>query len=236
SGEHGLRHSGCTSIRSAILRLGMRAVRNMASATLVRQSFKLLSLPPKFDLVRFGRHSLACAFLSRYVFSRLQKIRPFQSELAADEVFACGLLGDIGIGILAHVSVGDYSRIEKFAERNGLTLSEAFEKLYSTPIDHLTAEALTVWKLDPLFVNIIKMMSTPWEAEDEYEATCCLSYARSVLPALGFGYESWKCESWAPPEVDAEIGIDRAELETVRELLQPRIDEYLDSVGLRIAA
>ncbi len=58
------------------------------------------------QLGRVSRHCLATGLLSRYVFARMQRDEPFESELQADELFAAGVLHDLGLGLLSVLDPG----------------------------------------------------------------------------------------------------------------------------------
>lgn len=228
--------AGVVSVRGAILRLGFRAVRTIASSLLMRQVFKHADLPESFSIWRFARHSLACAFLSRYFYSRRQKTEEFRSKYSADEVFAFGVVSELGLGLLSYVSAKDFVRVHRYAERTHQSLTKAFETIYGSPLELATLDAIRTWGLGEAFEQIYSHLHAPWEAEDEFEAIACVAYAKSIAPSLGLGLETWECRPDVMPDIEAEVGVPPEELLLIRELLTPQIDDYLNSLEEEQAA
>ena len=106
-----------TSVRDAVMLLGIRSVRLMAL------SFSLVSTNdgaacPGFDYGQFWSHSVACAVACRYLARQDPRVAP-------EEAFAGGLLSHIGKLVLAVGMPREYSAI---LEKAGGTLGDTRQK------------------------------------------------------------------------------------------------------------
>ncbi|MDP3032196.1 MAG: HDOD domain-containing protein, partial [Rhodocyclaceae bacterium] len=118
------------SIGEAVMRLGMATVRQLA------MSFSLVDQYPKgicqgFDYPGFWSHSLLMAVAS-------QELGSVTRAGAPDELFACGLLGQVGRLALATIYPVEYADILK-QSAGGATLQEL--ELTRLEVDHNTFSA-----------------------------------------------------------------------------------------------
>lgn len=219
-----------SSIRGAIVVLGFKAVKNIAVSLMVRQLLGRTALVPEFDAYNYARHSMCSAMLARYLYSRRQKLDPFESKWSADEVFALGLLQSLGIALLAFVSPPDYYRVQRFAKREGCTLAEAFQSIFEHPHTLLCAEAMKSWGLADSFYKAYIHLHEPWEYQDEYTMLCCVGHAEYLANKIGATIENWPVKITPTKEASTEVGISDEELEVVRDLLIPKLDEFLGTI------
>ena len=223
----GMEQTGVTTIRSAIMKLGQRSVRNLAVSLIMQTVANGRDICPDFPVDRFAHHSLFVAFLSRYLFARRNMITPFESRWSADELFASGLLHDIGIPLLARVAPESYFRVHSFASRVNYSLEASFLKIYEKPITSLACTAVEAWALPDLFTNTLRYTAEPWRMPEEYTALCCLNYANHIAHVLEERTEDWRCSSTLMPEVETEIALQDDELTKVTEFIDDQVTAYL---------
>jgi len=221
-------HGGISTIRAAILRLGQRSVRTVAVSLIVQHIANGRDIASEFNVDRFARHSLYVAFLSRYLFARRNLAHPFESRWTADEIFAGGLLHDIGLALLARVMKESYFRVHSFASRTGTTLDGSFQRIYGKPINELACTAVEAWDLPELFSLTLKSVNEPWRCKPEYTAMCCISYANYLAQMKEAKTEDWLTAPALLPEVEEEIALPVDEIDRVLASVEDQVNAYLD--------
>jgi HD-like signal output (HDOD) protein len=224
-----------SSIRGAIMVLGFKAVKSLATSLMVRHLLRKNALVEEFDAARFVRHSTTVAFLARYLYSRKQKLEPFDSQWSADEVFALGLLSSLGLALLAFVAPPDYFRIHRFAERAKCSLGSAFQQIYGKPHELLCASAARTWGLADDFHKALSHIHEPWAYEEEYTVLSCVAYADYLAHRMSATMESWETEPEKPIEAEAEVGIPDEEFEILKSVLTPQVDDLVDALFSKAA-
>lgn len=148
-----------TSVREAVVRLGVRSVRLMAL------SFSLVSADdPRackgFEYQRFWAHSVACAVVGRALARRIP-------GLATEEAFAAGLLAHIGKLVFA---VGIPDSYPAILAQAGGTLG-ATEKLEAEQfgVSHhdLGAELILDWGIPQRLADAVRFQTHPSQAPKE---------------------------------------------------------------------
>lgn len=135
-----------TSVRDAVLLLGLRAVK----LTALGFSFASPELQPHcpgFELRRFWAESFATAVIARRLATR-----PFNAD--REEAFTAGLLAGIGRLAFAHGLPDDYQRVLQDAQR-GKPLLEAERETFG--LDHVEfgAQLLAEWGLPGVLVEAV---------------------------------------------------------------------------------
>ena len=231
----GVENPQISTIRAAIMRLGQRSVRTLAVSLILHNVSHGRDVASEFHVDRFARHSLFVAFLGRYLFARRNLSKAFESRWSADEIFAGGLLHDIGMALLARVSPECFFRVYSFASRTSIPLELAFSKIFQRSITELARTAVQSWTLPQLFATTLTYMPEPWMNDSEYTALCCLNYANHLALVNGITTEDWKCEVKLMPEVEAEISLPAEEAEKVVGQIDKQVNEYMNA-GDSIAA
>jgi HD-like signal output (HDOD) protein len=221
------RDIGISSIRQAILHMGQRSVRSLAMSLALQGLLASSHLPPSFDRKRFAYHSIFVGFLSRYVFARRLMTDPFESAWSADEMFAAGVLHDLGIGLLPRVAPDVFNRVCNYAKRAGLTLNDAFEKIFGNHISELSSAAAETWGLPDVFTMTLRYRSQPWNMMEEYTALCCVEYSNYIAEKVGYSVANWPIIIQTQPEIELEVALPDEELATVVELISRMTEAHL---------
>lgn len=218
-----------SSLRNAIMRVGQREIRSIAISLAVKSSLKGDSRC-NFDVVRFARHSLYVGYLARYLTARRQRQEPFNSSWSADELFAAGVVHDIGLPLLAKAAPDDYARVELLAKRTGTSFKQAFTRIYECEMSDLGAAVAQMWDLPSVFPDTMRDMHMPWRKPDEMVSLCALSYADYLADIFGASLESWKVERIPLLEAEIEVGIPFQEQENLREVMEKMVATTLEPV------
>lgn len=212
------------SLRPLIMRLGVRAVRSFAMSTVLQQVLSKAEEMEPMDRYRLSRSAVATAFFSKYAFARLHKTRNIQSRFTADEIYAAGLLSNIGISLLARVSPDSYGRARFHAMRAKLPFEEAFKRLVGADLPSLTASACEAWNFPPVYTEIMNGLGAPWKSEKEFSAVCCVSYGRYLAWKAGCSFEAWELNMEPMLEVEAEAGMPDEEFQVVCPIILTNTD------------
>lgn len=203
------------SLRYAIMSLGQLSIRSLAIALAVRAAAAKPIHGCSFNPRTHSRHSTAVAYYARYLFARRASRPDFSSAWSADEVFAGGLLHDLGPALLAYIEPELYERVYSFARRSSGTFSVTFQKLMGCSASLLSVAAAEAWNLPDSLVTMLRHYQTPWTLPEEFVALCCLSHADELARRTGMSDLPWQATSSTPAEVEMEVGLSPEELEVV---------------------
>ena len=220
-----------TTIRAAIMLLGQRTVRSLATSLLLRHLTQGQPGTASFDPQRFSHHSLAVAILSRYLFAMRNRSSDIESEWSADEVFAIGLLSSLGIGLLPKVAPDAYNRTYLYARRAGVTMETAFKKIYGGASTTLAANAMEAWGLPGIFSEALMHIETPWTLPNEICALSCINFATSLADAYQLAIGDWSVPFEVGPEVELEIGLTEEERDSLMEVILRQVEAWSLSIS-----
>lgn len=143
------------SVTDAIMRLGMGTVRNLAMGFSLIDQYH--SGPcAGFDYERFWSHSLLVALA-------MQEFSQMTGAGAAEELFACGLLSQIGRLALATLYPQEYATLLKEADAADRLAELEHERLH-TDHNELTAALLSDWGLPLALIEPIYHHDAPDKA------------------------------------------------------------------------
>ena len=222
---------GITSVRSAILRLGHRAVRSMCVSLSVQNMLGKDERSPSFDPARYAYHGVTVGFLARYIFARRKQKGEFDSKWLPEEFFAAGLVHDIGHALLARVAPEVHSAVSCSAEANGVSFNADFEKTYGGTIGELGAIAAATWGLPSFFQSAIAYCEKPFDATEENTAIYCLNYANELAVKMRATIEIWPFAEEIDPMISSDVGLDEKEVDNLLKIVATQTDTYLTNSG-----
>jgi len=227
SALYGGKSNNASTVKGAILLLGQKAIRSIAVSVWVQSLVHQSKGSPKFDPSRFAAHSMFVGFLSKYLLSSVTKTKGVRSAWTPDELFAAGVLHDLGIGLLASIDAKLYEAAQSHAAANGLSLNEAFNQLTGRSVDILSVAAAQAWKLPDLFVDVLMGQSEPLLAEKENDALCCVNYAEYLAHKTGYALSDWRVEPVIEAEVEERVGLSPEDVSDVLELVANLTSEFV---------
>jgi HD-like signal output (HDOD) protein len=149
------------SIRHAVSRLGINAIRNLVVSVSMSGVWNRLPVPAEWSTSRFNTHSIATAILSETIASVLA---PDKMEPA----FLAGLFHDVGrlmIAVLLHDNPGAFQRLCK-EEHAGLERAELAQVGFSH--SELSAAIVGSWKLPVAIQTAVRYHEAPLEYPDRH--------------------------------------------------------------------
>lgn len=218
-----------SSIRTVLMRMGQRTVRSLATSLLVRDLVKNDSMT--LDKKHFARHSLAVGLIAKFLFARRKANGGVESQWTPDEMFAVGLLSDLGYVLVARMLPDTYMKLLAFSKRNGCSLDDTFVAAFGKPPSLLAAAAADTWGLPEIFKLALANIHEPWENREEFTALACLHLAGALAKEFELGIEDWPIEVVVSPQVMLEVGLPDEEKENLRAVILDQLQNHGDSIG-----
>lgn len=199
-----------SDVRTAIQILGFKTLRSIAFAVMIQGTFSSTSRQSGLDVHRYIKHSMFVGLLASSLFQvhRTPAANPEQYE--PEELFAAGVLHDVGPGILATLEPGIFRPIAQFAEQRNMPFSEAFQSAFGHSGTGLSLIALTTWQISPRLIRVIESAFGGDEKPHSLGAAC-LRYADYLLETQGLGMLGHSAQPECPPDVVEVAGISEEE-------------------------
>lgn len=223
---YGGQDEGTTTVRGAINKLGHKSIQSVAVSLGVQSLLGATGSCTSFDRIRFARHSIFVGFLARYIYACRAHRAPFNSRWSRDEIFAAGVLHDMGVGLLARVDASAYERIFRVAKRCECGFQSAFKSIYGSPITELSAIACKTWKLPSLFQEIIANFEEPLDHSEKVSLSC-VHYANELADENSHGLVPWHIELPVDEEILAEVGLPTADVPGIVMLISQHTAAYV---------
>jgi len=200
------------NVQAALVRLGLREVRNLALAASVSARHT-----DAFHR-NLWRYCLSCAVLAETLAQRLGRTR-FQ------EPFVCGLLHELGTLVMANLEGPGYQALVETIGGNGQTERE--QRLYGFTHCDLGALAAERWRLFDGLSQAIQFHHEPLTAEAlEFPAPVLATIQLVALTAVVLSDPAAGARSEPAGILLARLGTDATVLQEELARAQPRIDEY----------
>lgn len=137
-----------TSVQHAVMLLGFNTVRNAVLSVEVINALELKRRIEGFDIARFWRHAITVAVISRYLDHETGK-------QYREDVFAAGLIHDIGKIVMAHYFTDRFEATWKTMCKEKITFWEAEPEHF--PINHaaIGAQLALRWNLPPALKEVV---------------------------------------------------------------------------------
>ena len=227
SSFHGGGSKQTTTVKGAIMTLGEKSIRSIAVSVWVQSLVQQSQTSPSFSASRFSEHSMFVGFLSKYLLSVASKNRGAKSAWNADEIFAAGVLHDLGIALVASLEPGLYDHILRQAQADSTDLNVAFHSTFGKPVQSLAVIALERWKLPKMFVDVLLGYSDPLNAASEVDALCCVNLADNLALNSGYSFCDWPVKVSLNEEIINRVGLDPESIPEVLELTSRHTREFV---------
>ncbi len=174
SAYYGLRQS-VTSIKQAVIILGIEAIRSLVLCTGVFDLFGKNKVDPNFQQ-EYWRHSLITAVGARLFAGKISGTCTVEAELA----FSAGLLHDIG-KLIMHIYIpDDFAAVSKLAEENQIDFMRAEKLLLDYTHCDLGALFAQRWNLPKVIEQAIQYHHSPTNADEGRNIVFLVSFANNI--------------------------------------------------------
>jgi putative nucleotidyltransferase with HDIG domain len=210
-----------TSLVRAIIMLGVNTVKNLALSTAILDRVSSKADFRALNMEGFWRHSLCVGVTAKH----LAKRRGVDSK-SLEEYFAAGLLHDIGKIPLNNALAEEYVRAMSIADREKLALCAAESRVLE--VNHCEAGAIVAesWKLSGAIGDTIT-----WHHDlagyqgTQADVLCTVAIANFYANREGIGFSGNLYPDKIPPEIYAQLGIEKALLEELDEPVNAEIEK-----------
>ncbi|MFO7610354.1 MAG: HDOD domain-containing protein [Candidatus Krumholzibacteriia bacterium] len=209
-------------VKAALVRLGIRRVRNVALLMGTRDMMPSGSSNGGLDPAAFWRHCLACASCAQGL--AWQRGRP-----ALEDAWLVGLLHGIGVAALARRAGDRLAEALELARREGLPLAAAERRILGFDHGELGGRILTAWQLPAAFAAAVARHTDPAPAAPADRETAdldeVLRTAIALVRAAGYGDGGDRDPRPAVAQVQAAAGVDDGALEALAGKVEAELQE-----------
>ena len=189
------------SINHAIVLLGANVLKSIVISTSVFTAMKE-------TMTGLSEHSLFCAFASKHISLEINKNikktgetdklksnekQKQQQTIDPDNMFAVGLLHDIGKIIIATTFKDDFKTILEIAQKEEKSIDEIEHDILNISHDQLGYMLVKEWNLPSAIYIPIKYHHNPALADDFKKETAILNIADFLTRAIGVGFSGSSC-------------------------------------------
>jgi HD-like signal output (HDOD) protein len=152
------------SVRHAVARLGVNALRNLVLSVSMTGLWKGVPTPKGWSTSRFNTHSIATAILSETIASVL-------APESMDVAFLSGLFHDTGRLIIAVLLHDDEEAFERLSRQDHLQLEQAEFELVGFSHSELSASIVKSWKLPTAIETAVRFHENPAGYPERHNST-----------------------------------------------------------------
>jgi HD-like signal output (HDOD) protein len=183
-----------TSLKQAIVVLGLEATKNLVYGTSIISAFGRETRIKQFPLNGFWKYSVACGNISRTLASLLD-------YSFYEEAFLAGLVHNIGKIVLARFKPEEFETAIETAIEKQVPLSSAEREIIGFDHSSVGYELATRWRLPQLLDDTIRYYEEPDQAENNRDL-CAIVRLASLLCRM---YQIGTC---GEPEFSGDIQQD----------------------------
>lgn len=141
-------HTRISSIKDAIVRIGLNETRRMISGMAVMQLFDTQAASHGFNRLEFWKHCLGVAIVAEQLALLGGKVDP-------NEAFLAGILHDFGIIIMDEYFPTLFGKVLQYATDQGVSFYDAEQQLLLVDHTEVVSRLFSVWKLPEHITNAV---------------------------------------------------------------------------------
>lgn len=221
-------------LRSALVRLGMRRVRNMALLMGIHDLVPVEDTTSDLDLAAFWKYSLATASCAR----ALAWLRCLpQGE---ENAWLVGILHGLGIATFNQKAGPEFQQALQMARSEEIPLAEAEMRIFDLHLGQLGAHLLRNWNLPRIFVDTVEHYPDSIDDNDEIaEAMPMIQVLRDAIltsRTIGFGDNGDGDPLPSPCDLHTQLNLTSEALEAMAGKIDKEVGEISSLIGLEMPA
>lgn len=167
-----------SSLSHAIRLLGLNELRNMIVKLGISSALRQLPLPKEFPFEKLWAHQLFTANIARNIARDIPRVA---GAITPDELYAAGLLHDMGKTMLAALCPADWAAIHDLALCESIPFSQAEENYWGLDHSVVGARLLTFWGIPSRLTELVNWHHSPQLAKPDFHAPACLLATANLL-------------------------------------------------------
>jgi serine phosphatase RsbU (regulator of sigma subunit)/HD-like signal output (HDOD) protein len=219
-----------SNLRGALVRLGMRRVRNVALLMGMHDMTPASTLPTGLDGTAFWEYCLAVASCAHGLAEQRRLVLP-------DDAWLVGILHGLGVTALAQRLGADLQPVVAHAKAHGTTLAAAEMLLLDFHHGELGARILKEWNLPRVFAEAVEFHVEDFQEGEVDEAAGrligVLRGAIAMARSIGFGEGGDGTPVSPLLELAAELGLEYLALEALAVRVDQEVREMSCLIGLQ---
>lgn len=210
-----------SSLPYAVRLLGLNEVRNIILQLGVTSIIRQLNFPKGFNFEKLWEHQLRTASFAKEIALAIPE-KSLGHTVTPDDIYAAGLLHDLGKTMLATICPEDWLAIWDLAACEEISFYKAEESYWG--VDHAVAGArlLTFWGLPPSLSELVNWHHAPALATEEYRIASQVLAAANMLahqPVEKFAEKRGENEENPLPQLAGGFMPDGADMDKLLEKL-----------------
>ncbi len=217
------------NLRAALVRLGLRRVRNVALCMGMHDMMPASTDPGRLDMGEFWKFNLATASCAQGL--------AFQRGTASDDdAWLVGILHSIGVASLDQKANPDLQTALEFAQEKSISLIEA--ELLKLDFHHgeLAGRLLNHWNLPALFCNAVEFYGEKYETDEVTAETTTLidilNDSIVLVRAIGYGTNGDGTPPLGLDEVQARLGLEEPALIALAAKVDREVADMSNMMGI----
>jgi HD-like signal output (HDOD) protein len=221
------------NLRSALVRLGLRRVRNVALLMGMHDMVPSGVERDCLDTNEFWKFSLATA-------SCAQGLAWMRGMREHEDAWLAGILHGIGAAVLAQRATPQMAAAVGLARAQGLPLAKAEMQVFEFHHGEVGGRLLREWNLPGLFADAVEFLPEDFELNELPSETKnmirLLREAVTVVRSIGFGDNGDGDEPRRPDDLAEYLGLLDAAMEALANRIDHEVQEMSRLVGLDVPA
>lgn len=179
-------HTEVSSLTHAVRLLGLNEVRVIILQLGVASAIRKLNLPKYYPFEELWEHQLLTACLGKAIARSIPAAAFAAETVCPDDIYAAGLLHDVGKTLVAAHCPEDWQAIHDLATCEEIPFYQAEEDYWG--IDHSVtgARLFTFWGLPPRLTEVVGWHHAPRHAKPEYKTATAILAAANALAHYSF--------------------------------------------------
>jgi serine phosphatase RsbU (regulator of sigma subunit) len=217
------------NLRQALVRLGLRRVRNVALCMGMHDMMPSGTAPGVLDMKEFWKFNLATA-------SCAQGLAWQRDDASDDDAWLVGILHNIGLGSLAMKAPMDFRRALEMARMKRIPLIDA--ELLTLDYHHgeMGGRMLSQWNLPQVFCEAVEFCGEsydPMEVSAEAHALVrILRDAASLVRSVGYGDSGDGHEAYSVDKAADILGLPQPVLEALLSKVDREVTDFSRLLGI----
>lgn len=223
------RSTRISTIKNAIVVLGLNTLKSIVLTISVMDSFKRKKNPSGLDRDLFWTHSLACAITARLICEKHQIADP-------DEAFMAGILHDVGVLIYDQYLSSNYAEALKRAASTGNPLHLIEREMFDLTHGQLGRMVMEKWQLPETLAQAVEMHHDDFTngvfGGPAFVMAGVLQVADRICGQKGYHYQDQACD--IQPELLHALGLEFTDLAPLKQRLPREVQQMAEHLSIKI--